>query len=99
MLDLGAWVGHDSFHMEPSERGREILDFERSWWSIPGTKKAAIRERLGISVTRYYRLLNDLIDDPAVVKYDPLVVKRLQRTRMRRRRARLVGRTPSAGPR
>jgi Protein of unknown function (DUF3263) len=74
--------------MELSERSREILDFERTWRALPGTKAAAIRERFGMSDSRYYRLLNALLDEPGVAAYDPLVVKRLRRRRDRRRRAR-----------
>jgi hypothetical protein len=73
--------------MELSERTREILDFERTWRTLPGTKAAAIRERFNLSGSRYYRLLNSVIDEPGVLAYDPLVVKRLQRRRDRRRRA------------
>lgn len=78
--------------MELSERSREILDFERTWRALPGTKAAAIRERFGMSGSRYYELLNALIDDPGVAAYDPLVVKRLRRRRDTRRRARFDSR-------
>ena len=74
--------------MELSERSREILDFERTWRALPGTKAAAIRERFGLSGSRYYQLLNEVLDEPGVAAYDPLVVKRLRRRRDRRRRAR-----------
>ena len=43
--------------MALSERDRAILDFERTWWTEPGPKDAAIRTRFGVSPTRYYRLL------------------------------------------
>lgn len=81
--------------MTLSERDRAILDFERGWWLEPSAKGAAIRERLGMSPTRYYRLLNQVIDDHAAADYDPLVVRRLRRARSERRRARLEGRTTS----
>lgn len=71
-----------------SEREREILDFEGSWWCEPGTKQAGIRSRFSLSPTRYYQLLSQLISSPAAVAYDPLVVRRLRRTQTRRRRAR-----------
>lgn len=74
--------------MEISERSREILDFERTWHVVPGTKAAAIRERFGLSGSRYYELLNAVLDEPGVAAYDPLVVKRLRRRRENRRRAR-----------
>lgn len=75
-----------------SPRDRDILDFERTWWTLPGPKHGAIRERLGISGTRYYQLLNDLLDRPDAVAYDPLTVKRVRRLREQRRRVRIEGR-------
>ena len=78
--------------MQLSERDRAILDFERAWWTLPGPKDVAIRERLGLSTTRYYRLLGSLIDSAEAAAYDPLVVRRLRRVRDRRRRARWEGR-------
>jgi hypothetical protein len=77
--------------MELSARDRAILDFERSWWRLPGRKEAAIRTRLQMSTTRYYRRLGELIDQPAAFLYDPLTVKRLRRDRDERRRARYEG--------
>jgi hypothetical protein len=76
-----------------TDRDRAILDFERGWWLLPASKGSSIRERLALSPTRYYQLLNVLLDDPAAAAYDPLVVHRLRRTRLRRRRARVEGRT------
>lgn len=63
-----------------SQRDQSVLDFERSWWLIPGPKDRAIREHLGMSATQYYRTLKRLADDPAAVQYDPLTVRRLQRS-------------------
>ena len=74
--------------MEVSQRSRDIIDFERTWRALPGTKADAIRARFGLSDSRYYQLLNDILDEPGVAAYDPLVVKRLRRHRDRRRRAR-----------
>lgn len=73
------------------ERERSILDFERSWWQTPGPKESAIRSRFGLSTTRYYQILNDLLDDDLALSYDPLVVRRLRRLRDRRRQARVEG--------
>lgn len=70
------------------ERSRAILDFERSWWKVPGRKERAIRERFGLSAARYYQLLNQLIDSPDALRHDPMLVKRLQRLRAERRRQR-----------
>jgi Protein of unknown function (DUF3263) len=82
-----------------TERDRAILDFERSWWSQPGPKETAIRERFELSPTRYYELLNEALQDPEAMDYDPLVVRRLRRLRDRRRRQRLEGRSVERGTR
>ena len=79
--------------MSLTDRDRAIIDFERCWWMLPAPKSAAIREHLDLSPTRYYQLLNALLDDPDAVVHDPLVVHRLRRMRLQRRRARFVGRT------
>ena len=89
------WRGdHASLVQVPlTDVDRAILDFERCWWMLPAPKSAGIREHLELSPTRYYRLLNALLDNPDAAAYDPLVVHRLRRTRLQRRRARFVGRT------
>ena len=71
-----------------SERDQGILSFERSWWEFAGAKEQAIREKFDMSATRYYQVLNALIDAEAALAFDPLLVKRLRRLRMARQRAR-----------
>jgi hypothetical protein len=78
-----------------SEQDVAILDFERSWWRLRTPKERAVRERLGLSPTRYHQLLNALIDRAEALAYDPMLVGRLRRLREARRRARLARR---AGP-
>ncbi|MBL1095325.1 DUF3263 domain-containing protein [Streptomyces coffeae] len=68
-----------------SDRDRDVLALERRGWSAPGAKERAIRERLGISPTRYYQLLNALLDDPRALEHDPVTVNRLRRVRDERR--------------
>ncbi len=80
-----------------TERERAILDFERTWWTQVGSKEAAIRAGFELSTTRYYQLLNELLDSTDAMEYDPLVVRRLRRTRDRRRRARYEGREAPGG--
>lgn len=84
--------------MALSDRDRAILDFERSWWTEAGPKELAIRERFDLSPTRYYQLLNELLEAPEAIEYDPLVVRRLRRLRDRRRRARFEGRSAGGPP-
>ncbi|MER5458210.1 DUF3263 domain-containing protein [Micromonospora sp. NPDC002389] len=71
-----------------SERDREILAFERQWWRHAGAKEQAIRDRFGLSATRYYQLLNGLLDNPAALAADPVLVGRLVRLRASRARNR-----------
>jgi hypothetical protein len=71
-----------------SERDMRILAFERNWWRQPGAKEQAIADLLGLSATRYYQLLNELIDRPEALGFDPVLVKRLRRQRSRRNRMR-----------
>ncbi len=43
---------------------------------------------LDMPATRYYQLLNELIDRPEALAYDPVLVKRLRAQRARRQRMR-----------
>jgi hypothetical protein len=71
-----------------SRRDRDILAFERQWWKYAGAKEQAIRELFDMSTTRYYQVLNALIDTPAALAADPMLVKRLRRLRASRQRQR-----------
>jgi hypothetical protein len=73
---------------ELSARERAILAFERQWWKFAGAKEQAIRRQFDLSATRYYQMLNALIDRPEALAHDPMVVKRLRRLRAARQRAR-----------
>jgi hypothetical protein len=81
------------------ERERAVLAFERHWWRHAGAKEEAIRREFGVGPTAYYQLLSRLIDDPAAIAYDPMLVKRLQRQRAsrRRQRTRTMAQPPSSG--
>jgi len=71
-----------------SQRDRQILEFERQWWKYAGAKEQAIRELFDMSATRYYQIINALIDNPDALAFDPMLVKRLRRMRAARQRAR-----------
>jgi uncharacterized protein DUF3263 len=71
-----------------NRRDREILAFERQWWKYAGAKEQAIRELFDMSATRYYQVLNGLIDTPEALAADPMLVKRLRRLRASRQRQR-----------
>ena len=71
-----------------SERDREILDFEHQWWKYAGSKEQAVRDLFDLSPTRYYQILNQLIDSEDALAHDPMLIKRLRRQRARRQRTR-----------
>jgi Protein of unknown function (DUF3263) len=71
-----------------SARDSEILEFERQWWKYAGAKEQAVREKFDMSATRYYQVLNALIDKPEALASDPLLVRRLRRLRAARQRQR-----------
>ncbi len=75
-----------------SRRDREILVFEQKWWKYAGAKEQAIRELFDMSATRYYQVLNALVDRPEALAADPMLVKRLRRLRTSRQRARAARR-------
>lgn len=75
-----------------SERDQQVLAFERQWWKYAGAKEQAVRELFDMSATRYYQVLNALIDSPAALEHDPMLVKRLRRMRSTRQRARTARR-------
>ncbi|MGH3310871.1 MAG: DUF3263 domain-containing protein [Streptomyces sp.] len=64
-----------------SERDVAVLAAEHRGWPGPGAKERAIREQLDMSPTRYYQLLNALLDDPHALAHDPVTVNRLRRRR------------------
>jgi hypothetical protein len=71
-----------------TQRECDILAMERLWWQYAGAKEQAIREQFDMSTTRYYQVLNALIDRDEALAHDPLLVKRLRRMRAQRQRSR-----------
>ena len=71
-----------------TRREHDMLAFERQWWRHAGAKETAIRDRFGVTPTRYYQVLNALVDQPAALAADPLLVRRLRRVRAARKRTR-----------
>ena len=76
-------------------RERRVLDFERTWWKLPGPKDRDIKEQLGFSSTLYYRVLRDALDKDDALAYDPLTVRRLRRLRAGTPLAQVEGRDPA----
>lgn len=73
---------------ELSDRDQKVLTFERQWWKYPGAKESAIKEMFDLTPTRYYQILNDILDRPEALVFDPMLIKRLRRLRDSRQRAR-----------
>jgi len=87
-MDAARALGGSPDREALSDRDLEILAFERQWWKYAGAKEQAIRELFDMSATRYYQVLNALLDNPAALEADPMLVKRLRRMRASRQRAR-----------
>jgi uncharacterized protein DUF3263 len=71
-----------------SDRELKILAFEAKWWRHAGSKEQAIRDTFELSATRYYQLLNALLDNPDALAHEPVLVGRLRRLRSTRARSR-----------
>jgi hypothetical protein len=80
-----------------TEREVEILAFERKWWKYAGSKEDAIKTLFDLSATRYYQILNALVDRTDALAYDPMLVKRLRRLREGRQTARRARRANLGG--
>ncbi|BDZ55703.1 DUF3263 domain-containing protein [Agromyces marinus] len=77
---------------------RAVLAFESRAFPDPARKADAIRAELGWSAARYYRLLGTLVDSPAALRHDPMLIGRLQRQRAARVAARERRSIPTARP-
>lgn len=70
-----------------TERDKQVIAFERQWWKYAGSKEQAIRETFGMNVTRYYQVVNALLDNPEALAHDPSTINRLRRMRESRIRS------------
>ena len=75
-------------HEVLSDRDRAMLAFEAQWPRHSARKDEAIRDAFALTAARYYQLLNAVIDSPAAVRHDPMLVRRLLRARDDRAEAR-----------
>ena len=73
---------------ELTELEEAVLAREAQTWRHGGAKDHAIRERLQITPTAYYQVLNGLLERRAALARQPLLVSRLARSRGTRSRAR-----------
>ncbi len=79
-----------------TDRDGAILAFESESWRHNGAKEEAIRDTFGFTPARYYQVLGVLIDSPAALVADPMLIKRLQRMRAERAAARRRRSVPGA---
>ena len=64
-----------------SDLEARILEFEKQWWQYAGAKESSIRDLFQLSPSRYYEILNHLIDRDEALAAAPMLVKRLRRMR------------------
>jgi Protein of unknown function (DUF3263) len=74
--------------MPLTERERDVLDFERAWWTLDDPRDELIRARFACTPEAYARELAALVDSSDALAHDPFVVHRLRRQQDRARRAR-----------
>lgn len=65
-----------------------VLSIEAKTWLYTGVKEHVVRESLGLSMTRYYQLVNALIDTELALQIDPATTRLLQSKRDRLQRSR-----------
>ncbi|MGZ4590253.1 MAG: DUF3263 domain-containing protein [Actinomycetes bacterium] len=69
-------------------RQHALLAFAGRTWRSPGHRAQAIDDLFGLSETRYFQDLNAILDLPAALLADPVLVNRLRRQRADARDAR-----------
>lgn len=77
-----------------TEQDIAVLTFERDWIAGSPGKDEAIRSRLGISSTRFYQLLREILTQRAALEFDAMLVSHLQRLREARILSRRVRNSP-----
>ncbi|MFI0772615.1 DUF3263 domain-containing protein [Streptomyces sp. NPDC021218] len=64
-----------------SDHDQAIIRMAARGFRTPGARDRAIREHLGLTPTRYFQLLNGLLDDVRALAHDPVTINRLRRIR------------------
>lgn len=72
-------------------RHKMAIDLAGQRFASEGRRQQVARETLGYGATRYWQVVNALLDDPDALAYAPMTVRRLTRLRDKRRRARSHG--------
>jgi hypothetical protein len=70
---------------------RAVLEFEKLHWKYAAVKETQVLERWGWSMTRYYQVVNALLDRPEAEAAEPMLVRRLRRLREARKKQRTWG--------
>jgi hypothetical protein len=65
---------------------KRMLDLAGERWNYAGNLGQTVRDEFGISLTRFWQRVNQLIDTEEALAYSPVVVNRLRRLRTPRRR-------------
>ena len=65
--------------MTDEERG--MLDLAGERWNYAGSLEQRVRDELGISLTRFWQRVNQLVDTEEALAYAPITVNRLRRLR------------------
>ncbi|WP_232017104.1 DUF3263 domain-containing protein [Gordonia insulae] len=65
-----------------------MLDVSGRRWRYAGSMAAAVEAEFGVTVTRFWQIINGILDDPDAIEYSPLTVNRLRRLRSARAQAR-----------
>ncbi|ATW60822.1 helix-turn-helix DNA binding protein [Gordonia phage BENtherdunthat] len=67
-----------------TDEERRMLDLAGQRWNFAGNLEQQVRDEFGISLTRFYQRVNQLVDTEEALAYSPVVVNRLRRLRTRR---------------
>jgi hypothetical protein len=72
-------------------RQKMALDIAGRRYRYEAVREQHVRERLGCTPTRFWQIVDALLDDPEALAYAPTTVRRLARLREQRRAARTRG--------
>lgn len=61
-----------------------MLDLAGARWNYAGSLEQRIRDEFGISLTRFWQRVNQIIDTREALEYSPHTVNRLRRIRSAR---------------
>ena len=64
-----------------TEEERRMLDLAGQRWNYPGSLEQKVRDEFGISLTRFWQIINQLVDTEKALAYAPITVNRLRRLR------------------